>query len=157
MLLAGLLAAALLGCSDEADPPDDQEPVTMNVMEARAALEALLLETAEAVAPGVEVEVVSDLPPGQCLSDLTGAVLDTESATLGYALPVDDGTEKVVLMQVVAEWERIEIELDRGQIDDRDAEVVGQLPNLTVRVLAVPDTGQVALTGQTDCLDPAGG
>jgi len=148
--LGGLLATTLLGCGGAASSD-------LDVTEARAALRTLLMDTVQSVAPGVEAKVLLDRAPSRCRSGLFGQEIDTESATLFLAVVVDKGEEKAALDNVVAAWGRSGVRLYRGRIDASSPEVTGDRPGFGVRVLAVPDSGQIGLSGQTDCLEAAGG
>jgi len=129
----------------------------MNVLDARADLVKLLRDTAQTVAPDVPAEVRSDPGPTPCQSDVTGQILDTESARLVLVVKVEPNLEKDALKATVAAWEKVGVELDRSRIDDVQPEVLGRRPGYGVRVLAVEGSGQLALTGETDCLAPADG
>lgn len=101
--------------------------------------------------------MLRDRAPSRCRSGLFGQEIETESAKLILAVAVDKGEEMAALDNVVAVSGRSGVRLHRGRIDASSPEVTGKRPGFGVRVLAVPDSGQIALTGQTDCLDAAGG
>lgn len=148
VLAIGVIVLSIIGRGDE--------PTDMNIAEAQASLEALHRRTAATVAPTSKPKVMSygDLGPSTCYSDYLKRDLGTVSSQFNLVVPVPRGSERAVLDKVVAAWEREGIKLYRGRLDRRTPEVTGRADGYGVRVLAVPDSGQVPLTGQTDCLDP---
>ncbi|MCA1678879.1 MAG: hypothetical protein LC777_08020, partial [Actinobacteria bacterium] len=146
--LVVVVILALLGSDDDA--------TDMNVAEARASLRALHRRTAASVAPASMPEVMADRL-STCYSGIIVRDLGTQYATFSLAVPVEAGSERDVLEKVIVAWERKGIKLGRTRLDHGDAEVGGGADGYTVRALAVRGTGQVALTGATDCLDPPPG
>lgn len=144
--VVGVIIVAIQGRGDE--------PSDMNIAEARASLEALHRRTAATVAPASKPRVFMDTGPSTCYSDYLKRDLGTVSSQFNLIVPVQRGSERAVLDKVVAAWEREGIKLYRGRLDHRHAEVTGRADGYGIRVLAVPDSRQVSLTGETDCLDP---
>jgi len=144
----GLIVLAIIG--------GDDQPTDMNIAEAQASLEALHRRTAATVAPASKPRVMrhGDLGPSTCYSDYLVRDLGTVRSRFILDVPVPRGSERAVLNKVVAAWEHEAIKLYRGRLDHRPPEVTGRADGYGVRVLAVPDSGQVSLTGETDCLDP---
>ena len=147
VVVVGVMIVAIRGCGDE--------PTDMNIAQARASLQALHRRTAATVAPASKPRVMVDRAPSTCYSEYLARDLGTVSSRFILIVPVRRGSERAVLDKVVAAWEREGIELYRGRLEDRQAEVTGRADGYDIRVLAVPDSGQVSLSGATDCLDPA--
>lgn len=152
VLLAGMLVVvvvlATLGSGDDA--------TDMNVAEARASLRALHRRTAASVAPASRPKVQADRL-STCYSGIIVRDLGTQSATFNLVVPVQAGSERGVLEKVIVAWKREGIKLGPTDLAHGDAEVHGAADGYTVRALAIRGTGQVALTGATDCLDPPPG
>lgn len=152
--VACLAATALAACTD--DTPDDDPERSMNVAEARDALDEELHRSAAAVSGSGPPVLASDTGPTRCQSSQLGRVLDTVSVSLVLTVPVEPGRERDALDDVIAAWTDAGFEVDRSGIDRRDPQVLTKRDGFGMRALAVADSGQLALTGSTDCLEAAG-
>lgn len=147
-MLVVVVILAMLGSDDDA--------TDMNVAEARASLRALHRRTAASVAPASRPKVMADRV-STCYSDILVRDLGTQYATFSLVVPVEARSERDVLEKVIVAWESEGIKLGGTRLDRRVAEVGGKANGYTVRALAVRGTGEVALSGATDCLDPPPG
>lgn len=153
--LLGLVVVMVLGsaCSSDGDAAGGlgrRDDLTID--KALAELKQIVLETAEAVAPGLPHPVADDMdigPTGCEDADISPHVF----STWGVDVLVGDGREPADLLPAVEDhWKAKGYEIDRGRLDTDDPELVGSTRGFNFTALAVPGSGKLNIGGDTPCV-----
>ncbi|MGH8905578.1 MAG: hypothetical protein ACRD0K_03460 [Egibacteraceae bacterium] len=118
--------------------------------EAHARLRQIILDTAEAAAPGAPHPVSIDIGPSFCEeADIAPHVF----STWGVDIAISDGRQPADLLPAVeARWEERGYDIDRRHLDDPHPDLLSSVEGFTFRALAVPGSGILTISGDTPCV-----
>jgi hypothetical protein len=122
----------------------------LSIDEARAQLKQMVIDTAEAAAPGRPHPVFEDIGPTGCEdADVARHVFSTFSVDV----VLEDGREPAELLPAVeAHWEERGYEIDRHRLDDPEPDLIGRRKGFALTALAVPGSGRLNIGGDTPCV-----
>lgn len=122
----------------------------LTIEDAEARLKEIVLDTAEAAAPGLPHPVFSDIGPTGCEdADISKHVFRTWSVNV----MMQEGREPADLLGAVeSHWKQRGYDVDRDRLEDPQPELLGRAEGFVFRALAVPGSGQLNIGGDTPCV-----
>jgi hypothetical protein len=146
--LACIGLMVVTACGSSGDGPEVRDNLT--IAEAKARLQKIVLDTAEAAGPGLPHPVFEDIGPTGCE--------DTETSphvfsTWSVDVVLEDGRQPAELLPAVeAHWKDRGYDIDRHRMEDPEPELIGHTQGFAVTALAVPDSGRLNIGGDTPCV-----
>jgi len=150
MLLLGLGAWVMIAACSSSGGGNSKVRDDLSVDEAKAQLQKMVIDTAEAAAPGRPRPVFDDIGPTGCEdADVSPHVFSTWSVNV----KLEDGRDPAELLPAVeAHWEERGYDIDRHRLDDPEPELIARTKGFAITALAVPGSGQLNIGGDTPCV-----
>ncbi|MGH8929283.1 MAG: hypothetical protein ACRDZO_01260 [Egibacteraceae bacterium] len=147
---AALVALIALSTASCAGPGRSRIREDLTLDEALDQLQRIISDTAQAASSRDAWKVIIDNGPRGCEDAEVSPHL---FYTWGITIPVAPGHQPSELLPAVeAHWVEQGYEVARDRLDDFQPELLGRIRGFGFRALAVPDSGQLVISGDTACV-----